>query len=142
MSQGAVPVDPDETVLRRIPEIAGYYDPSKAPPVGVVAFRPTPDDTDGLSFYLEKETSAAELIASGKPGKHYTVARMRAGDLYELGLHLIPDQQPGDLPGHLILPEGNLKTYNDPAQKHRVKEVCKNLSDLANKGLIDPGKAD
>ena len=102
MSQGATPIDPNELILRRIPAREGYYEPRKVPPVSKGAFQPSGRDIDGLSFNLEREVSAETLAMSGTVGTPYAVARLRAGDLYALGLTLVPDQQPGDLPGHLI----------------------------------------
>ncbi len=60
---------------------------------------------------------------------------MVARDLQAAGLTLHPTQEEGDLPGHVIAPEINWDTYNDPdlAKRHHVKEACKKLADLANK---------
>lgn len=137
MSAGATPIDPDESILRRIKINPGYYDPKKAPPVEAGAFRPHPRDEDGLSFYLERHLSVAAFIAaSDLPADQFVIVRLRAGDLYDLGLSLVPKQEPGDLPGHVIAPEINVGTYHDPIQKKIVKELCRKLARLANSGVV------
>ncbi len=136
MSDATLPIDPDETILRRIPVTPGYFDPEKAPPVQAGAFRPNKGDTDGISFYRERQLSAYELVAAtNKAAGHFRVARMVARDLLAAGLALHPKQEEGDLPGHVIAPEINHASYNDPdmAKRQHVKEVCKKLADLANR---------
>ena len=58
---------------------------------------------------------------------------MKAADLLALGLTLQPKQGANDPPGHLIVPEINLTTYHDPITRPHVKEICKSLTDLANR---------
>ena len=132
---GAAPIDPDEPILRRIPVKQGYYDPRKVPPVEAGSFRPNSNDTDGLSFYLEREISAQDLAASGNPDTQYVVARLLARDLCAQGLTLVADQQPGDLPGHLITPEINIHTYSNSHTRPRIKEVCRALTRIANQNI-------
>jgi len=136
MSEGSPPFDPEERVLRRIFVGAGFYDPEKAPPVEAGAFRPNSHDGDGLSFYLEREVSAERLAgAAGKPADHYVVARLRAGDLYDLGLTLKPTPGTGDLPGHVVVPEINTGAYKDKAQKARLSELCLRLAEVASRDI-------
>lgn len=138
MSEDGTSIGPDEPILRRIIKSPGYYDPIKAPPVEAGAFRPNDKDVDGLSFYLERKLSVSALIeAASKPADHYIVARFRAGDLHALNLSLIPDEQPGDLPGHLIVPEINWVDYHDSEKKRRIKEWCFALARLASKGIVE-----
>ena len=47
------PVDPGESILRRIPRTLDYYDPSLPVPVLAFAFRPNQRDTEGISLYRE-----------------------------------------------------------------------------------------
>jgi hypothetical protein len=137
MSEAARPIDPDEPILRRIPIVPGYFDPAKAPPVQAGAFRPHPNDHDGLSFYRERELSVAELVAkTNKAPGSFAIARLKARELMDLGLTLQPKQEEGDLPGHLIVPEINVNTYNDPAQRHRVKKLCRDLTVLVNRAGV------
>jgi hypothetical protein len=136
MSDAAPPIDPDEFLLRRIPVQKGYYDPEKAPPVEAGAFRPNPNDIDGISIYRERLLSVSALVAgTDKAASGFTIARLVARDLLALGFTLEPKQEEGDLPGHVIVPEINVATYKDPdlQKRGRVKNLCKSLADLANK---------
>jgi hypothetical protein len=137
MSVGAAPIDPDEPILRRIPINPGYYSPTKAPPVERGAFVPRPIDVDGLSFYLEREISPAELVAAVQNARcRFVVARMRASDIYGLGLSLVTTMEPGDLPGHMIVPEINFATYHDRAQRQRMKEWGAALAEIASRNIV------
>src|SRR5438128_1399180 len=72
MSQSPAALSADEFVLRRIHKNHG----DAGPPVvfGFTTFRPTPEDTSGLSVFREKSVSAAELAFSGrKPGEYFVV---------------------------------------------------------------------
>jgi hypothetical protein len=66
MSDDVPPIDPNETLLRRIPVTPGFFDPAKAPPVQAGAFRPNEGDTDGISIYRERMISPSELVAATK----------------------------------------------------------------------------
>jgi hypothetical protein len=137
MSEAAHPIDPDEPIMRRIPIVPGYFDPAKAPPVQAGAFRPNPDDLDGISFFRERELSVSELVAGTKRAAgSFAVARMTARDLLDLGLTLQPKQDGDDLPGHVIVPEINVETYNDPIRRTKVKELCRALTTLANRSGV------
>ncbi len=138
MSQCEVPLDPDDILLRRIPEVQGFCDLRKSPPIDSGAFRPSPQDTDGLSFYLERETSAQNLVDDAeRPDRGYLVARLRAGDIYDLGLSLVPSQLAGDLPGHYLLPKINTAVYADKRFYKDLKPYCEKLARLANQDYVD-----
>src|SRR4051794_14066192 len=107
MSVGTPSIHRDEPILRRIPKAEGYYDPQKNPPIEAGAFTPNDEDDDGLSFYIERELSISALIENSPPGRSYVVVRLRAGDLYDLGVTLVPMQREGDFPGHVVVPEMN-----------------------------------
>jgi hypothetical protein len=137
MSEGASPIGPNERVLRRIFVGQGCFEKDKAPPVQRGAFIPSPRDVDGLSFYLESIISAPEVAAAAeKPAACYVVASLKAGDLYALGLTLVPTQDPHDLPGHIISPEINSTTYNDSTQKPKIKEISKKLAEIASHNIV------
>ena len=129
-------IGPDDTFLRRIPVGPGHYDSAKNPPIGVGSFRPSASDTDGLSLYRERATPAEVLAAGGRPGTSYVIVRFTAREIRGLGLTIRPDQQPGDLPGHHLIPEINTMTYDDKMTRGPVKEACKRLADLANQAII------
>jgi hypothetical protein len=134
MNSDPAPIDPDEPILRRIPVTPGFYDRAKAPPVQAGAFRPNPNDNDGISFYRERELPVSELVRrTNKPARSFTIVRLTAGDLLNLGLTLQPKQEDEDWPGHLVVPEINKPAYDDPAQSSRVKEFCRKLTVLSNR---------
>jgi hypothetical protein len=85
-----VPILPDEEfVLRRIHK--NQVDAGPPPDIGFTGFRPTPEDTAGLSVYRERFVSAAQVAASGrKPGEYYVVRLFRVGSAWS-GL----DRRPG-----------------------------------------------
>jgi hypothetical protein len=73
--------------------------------------------------------------ATEKPPDTFVISRLKAGDILALGLTLIPKEGPGDLPGHMIMPEINLATYNDREKKPAIKEWCRSLAKLAAKDI-------
>jgi hypothetical protein len=129
------PVDPRESVFRRIPIIPNSYDPSLATPVGALAFRPTDDDVDGISLYRELFVSAQDVARSArKPASFYVVARLNAAEILALDVRLVPT--PGNLPGHVSIPEINKKDYADKAKKLRIVELNRYLAVLASKDIV------
>jgi hypothetical protein len=128
MSNGATPIDPSEPILRRIVKGPGYYDLLKAPPLERGAFTPNRRDDDGLSFYLERELSIAQLIsAATRPPEDLVVVRLTARDIYDLELTLIRVMREGDLPGHVVIPELNYYNYNDQRFRQRIKDAGESL---------------
>ncbi len=133
-------IEPDEAIIRRIRKCPGYYNPLKNPPIERGAFTPNKNDEDGLSFYLERELSVEGLLAaSNRPAIDYVIVRLKASDLYELGLSLDRTNNPDDLPGHVVIPEINFQDYEDPRQKPRLKELGKALVDLARHNIVASG---
>ena len=112
---------------------------SRTLPLSAGAFTPNEEDTDGLSLYLEAELSIEELLAaSPRPADQYVVVRLKASDIYSLGLTLARTDYPGDLPGHVVIPEINRQDYEDRQKKPRLKEYGKVLVDLARKHIVTP----
>jgi hypothetical protein len=132
------PVDPGESILRRILRNSDSYDPSLPLPVSAFAFRPNQQDTDGISLFRELLSSADRVAASArKPASSYVVARLKAADMFSLGLSLRPT--PGDLPGHVVIPEINSGAYQDKTDKtkrRRIVEWNQELAKLASKDII------
>jgi hypothetical protein len=99
------------------------------------AFKPTRDDTDGLSLQRERELteagmgSAAMSAAGRKPGEYFII-RLQAKVYLDLGLRIVPDQSEGDLPGHVVIPELSLDAYN--GNKVAMKDVQEQLIRLAS----------
>lgn len=130
MIQSGETVDPNESILRRI--FKDNYDPSLPTPILPGAFRPTKDDTDGISVFREHLFSVIELLHSArKPPEFYVVARFRAADLLALGLSLVPTQTEDDPPGHVSIPELRLEAYNNAKTRPWVRETHLKLAKLA-----------
>jgi hypothetical protein len=122
----------DEFILRRIHK--NHVHPGPPPQVSYPAFRPTPDDTTGLSVYREKHVSAAEVVAAGrKPGEYY-VARLAVRDLLQLGLSIVPDEQPAGPQGHALIPELSLDACRRDKTGTRAVQV--RLAELASRQIV------
>lgn len=117
------PVEDDEILCRRIP--FQWYDPQKSSPITAVAFTPNKNDDDGISLWRKKDKKTCEAVAAtGRVGKRYYVAMLRAGDLREYGIEVVPDE---DQPGHVSVPILNA----DDRRTARVKELADQIaSDL------------
>jgi hypothetical protein len=119
----ADPIADSELLYRRIPAIAGYYDPQVADKPSPQAFRPRPYDATGLSFWRAKHKTIEE-VARGQPGRAYYVAIVKAADLRNHGMTIVPR---GD-PGHAEIPELTYETRKDDRalefQKLLAAELC------------------
>ena len=133
MSDDPGVVRSDDHVLRRIH--ISLYDPGLPTPIQRGAFKPSPEDTDGLSFYLEKSVTPRQLAASGRlPPDQYIIARLNVGDILALGLRLVPTPEKSELPGHVSLIDINTETYQN--DKNRMKTLCFELSKIASRDVI------
>ena len=103
MSDGSEPIADHEILYRRIPAASGFFDPSVDPRPSPLAFRPTKNDTTGLSLSRAKYT-ALETAGRGREGKQYYVAVLRTGELRRLGMDVVPRPLEGD-PGHCEIAE-------------------------------------
>jgi hypothetical protein len=132
MSQECELLEPDEFVFRRIHK--NHVSPGTPPIVGFAAFRPTTEDTAGLSVYEEKLISAAAVAAAGrKPGEYY-VARLLVSDLHQLGLTVRKDEQPNGPVGHALIPELSLDACRIDKARWRAIQVL--LAEIAGKGIV------
>ncbi|HNQ23513.1 MAG TPA: hypothetical protein PKK06_10505 [Phycisphaerae bacterium] len=103
MAEAIQPIADDELLLRRIPANPEYFNPDVDPHPSPFAFRPRADDNTGLSLVRMKFASVREVAANPR-GKHYYVAVLRAADLRDHGLSVVPRPLP-DNPGHSEIPE-------------------------------------
>jgi hypothetical protein len=137
MSDEVPPLDPSEPIIRRIAKAPGFYNAAAAPPFERGAFSPNDQDTDGISLYIERETSVADLLAAApKDPSCYVVVRLTVADFQKLELTVRPDVKEGDLPGHVLIPELNRKDYKDPLKSGKLKEKLFILSRIANDNII------
>lgn len=103
ITDGSEPIDDAEVLYRRIPDSKGWYDAGSPPSsLSPDAFRPTENDTTGLSLSRAKYKSV-EDAALGRPGKTFWVAKLLAGEMRLHGIELVPRPLPGD-PGHAEIP--------------------------------------
>jgi hypothetical protein len=132
MSQVSPCLADEEFVLRRIHKNQVTAGPP--PVIGFVGFRPTPEDTAGLSVYREKLVSPALVAGSGrKPGEYYVV-RLSVLSLRQLGLTVVAEEQAEGLAGHALIPELSLAAYQQ--EKARLRELQVRLAELANQNIV------
>ena len=103
MFDGSEAIADHELLYRRIPAASGFYDPQADPNPSPLAFRPTQQDTTGLSLSRAKYKNP-EQAARGREGKRYYVAVLRAGELRRLGMDVVPRPLADD-PGHCEIME-------------------------------------
>jgi hypothetical protein len=107
VGDGSEPITDDELIYRRVPASTGWFSPESG--LAPVAFAPHKVlDVTGLSVARAKYKSVEEA-ATGRPGKSYYVAILRAGDLRGRSIAVEPRPLPDD-PGHAELPD--LKAEN------------------------------
>jgi len=108
VDDGTEPLTDDELLYRRVPP--GWY--SVATGLQAEAFAPhKSNDATGLSVARAKYKTVEEA-AKGQPGKSYYVAILRAGEIRQLGMTIVPRPEPGD-PGHAELPDLNSQNRKD-----------------------------
>ncbi len=123
MDQGRESVQPDERLLRRIPEVR--CDRETRRPT-VQAFRPLEQDRDGISLFRMKYHSP-EDIAPRLSTKPYYVGVVRAGDLVACGVEIRPDPTDSHC-GHVIIPsltfENRDSAESQEMQVRLAVELC------------------
>jgi hypothetical protein len=135
MSQGKDLTGVEEFVLRRVHK--NHCSQSGPLRILPVAFRPTPDDTTGISIYRAGETSPEEIVAaSRKPPNEYCVVRLPVEALRAMGLTIVPEPDPDMPTGHAVIPELSLQEYTRTPQ--RLKEVQEKLARLASDNIVLP----
>jgi hypothetical protein len=128
------PVDETEFVYRRIHRV--YYQADLPLPIQPAAFRPTPNDTTGISVFRARLVQPAATLANVDAGKQneYYVARLAVRALRNLGLTVVPDPVPNGPAGHAIIPELSWQSYQ--ADKRRLKQVQLELARLASADIV------
>lgn len=126
MPDGTEPVDPEESIYRRIFTGSGYLDPKRKPPLSAKAFRPLADEAEGISVtranYVQRPEDAAAL---GFAGKDYFLIELRAADIQGLGLSIKPDPLPPDDLGHALIPGVNSLAASMPEVEGRMDQLRK-----------------
>jgi hypothetical protein len=125
MPDGTEPITDDELLYRRIPVSKRWYD---ADGVSPEAFDPRPNETTGISVSRAKYKSI-EQAAKGPSKQGYYVAVLRAGDLRQNSLQVVPRPEPDD-PGHAELPDltcENRLTQEAEERKLRLSELSQRV---------------
>ncbi len=126
------PITADEIVLRRIHQNHCARDGPQL--ILPAAFRPTGDDVEGLSVFRASLVLAAQVAAAGRKPGEYFVAALSVGALLQLGLTVVADDQPGDLPGHALIPELSGPAYQQG--KKSLKLIVAELARIASQHIV------
>jgi hypothetical protein len=122
------PVQAAEFILRRIHK--NQVSAGPPPAINFTGFRPSTEDTAGLSVFREKYLTPGEVAAAGrKPGEYYVV-RLSVQALTALGLTVVPDEQTTGPAGHALVPELSLSACLQ--DKRRLRAVQVKLAELAS----------
>jgi hypothetical protein len=135
MSEELEPLGELEFVLRRVHK--NHFDPRLANPIQRVAFRPNEGDDTGLSVYRARFVKAyVDVLLKVKAEKrgHYYICRLQVCDLTKLGLTVVPDPDPEDIPGHCIIPELSWPNYQ--ADHDRLADIGDELALLGNQAIV------
>ena len=128
------PITPDEFVIRAI--WTGFYNPQNPLPILATAFRPRPDETDGISVFraacVAKPEDVLVVFAEDKRDK-YALALLPVAELLKLGLTVEPAKIEAT-PGHAVLPELNCTAVS--SDKAKWREIQNKLAELANANLV------
>ena len=122
------PITDEEFLYRRVPELMPWFDPATRT-LKSFAFRPDKQrDVTGLSVTRAKFKSV-EQAARGRPGKSYYVAVLRAGDLRNANIRVVP--QP-NLPdgfdiSHAELPDLRADNYKSTETLERQRTLAEEL---------------
>ncbi len=124
MGDGSEPIENDEYLYRRI--LLQYYDPSQGSEPSPNAFHPRDYDKTEISVFRAKYVTP-EQVAQNDRGKRYYVAVLRAGDLRDNGIEVVPRIE-GHEQGHAELLD--LKSENrrtdavEEAQQLLARKLC------------------
>src|SRR5579862_947909 len=128
------PVDPSEFLYRRIPRV--YFQAGSPLQFRIIAFRPTANDTTGLSVFRAVFVQPVDILANleADKQKEFYVVRLAVPDLHLLGLTVRPDPDPSGPAGHAVIPELSWQAYQ--ADKQRLKVVFAELAKLASAAIV------
>lgn len=116
----------EELLYRRVPKSTNWYD-SETDYLKPEAFAPhKTNDITGLSVTRAKYKSIEEA-AQGRPGKSYYVAVLRAGDLRNNEIAVVPrpDVPEGYDPGHAEIPDLNADNRKEDETLERQRLLAR-----------------
>lgn len=118
-------MDEEESLLRRV--LPSWHSEVKktrrGPPPSWMDFKPTKNDTDGLSVTRRKFVVDLAIEAGGG---QKSLAEVKVSDVIKEGMTVKPDPLP-DLPGHALIPELNRRDY-ELEGKNKIKEWALKLA--------------
>jgi hypothetical protein len=128
------PVDDSEFVYRRIHP--SFCNPNLALAIQRDAFRPTEDDTTGLSVLRALFARPVDTLTNldHARAKVYYVVRLAVRDLRNRGLTVVPEPDPSGPPGHAVIPELSWPAYQ--ARKQHWKPILVELAKLASAAIV------
>jgi hypothetical protein len=132
MSQGREAVDSSEFVFRRIHKSQF----STSPPARILrgGFCPNKQDVTGISVYREKDTTVVAIVAAAKKPNECYVVRIPVQSLIDLGLSLIPEDDPEGPIGHYVIPEFRLSEYEQ--KRNELKDKQEELARIASDNIV------
>lgn len=136
-SGNRISIADDETVYRRIPVAAGWFDGHGVSPS---AFSPNENDTEGLSVYRASFLTAEQVALTGRSSQGYYVAALRVGDIRAAGLSVEDDDPAGVDPGHAKIAELNARVRRSESVQRWKVHLAKQLV-LRVEGPFPPGPA-
>ncbi len=123
MGDDSKPIGDDELLYRRIQLV--HFDEGREHGPHPNAFRAGKRDTTGISVF-RAEFISPEEVARNDRGKKYYVAELRAGDLREHGIDVVPKPDTDKL-GHAELPSLTYENRKDDASEEARRRLARNL---------------
>ena len=124
MANGHEPIDDDELLYRRVP--MSWY--SVVTGLHSSAFGPNRvHDSTGISLSRAKyKTAEQAAVSPSRPDKSYYVAVLRAGDVRQAGMNIVPRPTAGN-PSHCECTDLRADNYRDTEtleRQARLVELC------------------
>lgn len=128
------PVGPDEFVLRLI--WRDFLKLGNVPKISPRAFRPRPNETDGISVFREACVSRPEdilIVIDPQKRDKYGIVRIPVAGIQAMGLSLV-SAKIETAPGHVVIPELNIVAFD--ADSVNLESKMEALAALAGANLI------
>jgi hypothetical protein len=143
------PVQPDEILLRAIPNTQRYFDETMGSwAVDPYAFEPNKKrDPDGLSFFRQDFTTLRAVAETSRHPNRARVGLIPASELIRLGVPAQAEPDSSGLAGHVIVPGLRVvpNAARSRAEKQKIADISQQLARIATEigvsnplGLPDP----
>lgn len=139
------PIQPEETILRRVPKQKGMSLDLRTVQPG--AFAPNEKDTDGLSVHRAGIHTPKEVAQDfrGQGSQPVWVAHLRARDILAMGMTIEPKPVAASVapprpaqPGHAIIPDMNAGNASSNETEERKRQLAAAVFQID--GPFDPPK--